>query len=136
MKPLALLIGLSMVALGAVCLVNPVTLVAIARHAATPIGLFVVAFVRLVVGVILYSAARFARTPTALRILGSLFILAGIVTPFFGTARAREIVDTWLLDGPVPLRVWGVFVAALGVFIAYTISDSRRTEIRPATSTT
>src|SRR5690349_5976366 len=77
MKALAVLIGLLLTVLGIATLVAPALLVGIGHHAATPVGLWLVAVARLAIGAVLYNAAKTARTPTALRILGSLFIASG-----------------------------------------------------------
>lgn len=129
-RTMALLIGVAFVGLGIAGLVAPNVLGALGEHATTPVGLWVVALTRLGIGTVLYVAARAARHPSALHLLGALFIVSGVITPFFGT-HARVIAEALLSGGPGRLRLWSLAIAALGAFIAYTVSDNRRAAYRP-----
>ncbi len=134
MKALAFLIGLAFVGLGTAGLVDPGVFIGMGRAATTPLGLWLVALSRLGIGAVLYVAARAARTPTALRVLGALFIVSGVVTPFVGVEPARTFVENVTVNGSAPMRFWSVVLAALGAFIAYSVSDDRRAACLPASS--
>lgn len=135
-RSLALLIGLVVTAVGVVGIVVPDALIVFGRHAATPVGLYLVAVVRVGIGLVLVRAARAARTPTALRVLGGIIFISGLITPFFGADRARAVLDWWSAHGSAFLRLWSVVAVVLGLFIMYAVSDGRRAAYRHARSAT
>jgi len=125
MKWLTILVGLIIAAIGILGLVAPSLLLDTARLAQSQVGLYVVAALRIAFGLALIGAASAARLPGTLRILGVLFVVAGIISPFFGVERIREILDWWSAQGPTFMRVWAVFPVMLGLFIVYAATPRR-----------
>jgi len=128
-KTLAFLIGLLIVAVGAVGIIAPSGLVWIAEHSVTSGAFYVVATVRVAFGFILISVASASRAPKALRVLGCLILIAGITTALTGLvaiARAHAIIEWWLRQGSGVLRLTDVLVLALGGFVAYACAPARR----------
>jgi hypothetical protein len=104
---------------GAVGIVVPTSLLTVAELFTTPVGFYVAAALRLVLGTAVVLAAPTSGTPTTLRVLGVVIIVGGLVTPLFGVERARMIVAWWATQGSAFMRVWAVVALVLGVFLAY-----------------
>lgn len=112
------LIGLTGVALpGYIALVE--------TYVATPVGLAIVAVLRVAVGFILLKAAPASRYPRILRVLGPVIIIAGFATPLFGVERSRAMLDWWSGLGPGVVRMTGGLAIAAGGFLAYAVSSHR-----------
>ena len=129
MKTLAFVIGLLIVAVGAVGIIAPSGLVWIAEHSVTSGAFYVIAAVRVAFGLVLISVASVSRTPKALRVLGYLILIAGIMTALTGLVaieHARDIIEWWLQQGSSVLRLTGVLVLALGGFVAYACAPTQR----------
>jgi hypothetical protein len=124
---LALLIGLGILALGVVGLLVPERLAVLAEHLATPQGLYVAATLRVAIGLVLLRVAPASRAPLALRVLGWLAVIAGLVTPFVGVERARDMIEWWLARDSAVVRVWAAVAAAFGGFLLYAVRAARRT---------
>jgi hypothetical protein len=125
-KSLALLVGLLIVALGLVGIVAPGVLVTIGRHSVTPVGLYVVAALRVVIGLVLLGASSASRMPRTLRVCGIVALVGGLATPFLGVERAHAIMNWWLAAAPMVMRLWAVFAATFGGFIIYAVVSRRR----------
>jgi vacuolar-type H+-ATPase subunit I/STV1 len=133
MKALALLFGFALVALGLVTLVVPEVLIDVARHFATPVGLWVAAVLRVALGLLLVHVAPSSRMPLVLRVIGAMSFLAGLVTPLIGVDRARTYVEWWAERGSLAFRGWALIAIALGGFILWALFPQRqRRELRPA----
>ncbi len=89
----------------------------------TPVGLYVVAVVRVAIGLLLIRVAPASRTPRTLRVLGVIVVVAGLLTPLIG-ARARAILDWWAALGPAYLRLPAVIALAFGAFVIYAVAGS------------
>ena len=76
-------------------------------------------------GVILWLAARDSRTPVFFQILGAFIFMGGVLTPFFGSAIGRTILDMWASYGHAMVRTWGLIATCLGVFIIYSVMSAR-----------
>lgn len=126
MQVLALLVALLMILIGLTGVVSPETLAAVGRHAITPVGLYVVAAVRIGIGVILMLAAPVSRAPRTLRVFGIIAIIAGVATPFFGVEHSRRVMDWWLAQGFVCLRLHAGIALVLGGFLAYAVAPRRQ----------
>jgi hypothetical protein len=124
---LALLIGLGILALGVVGLLVPERLAVLAERLATPQGLYVAATLRVAIGLVLLRVAPASRAPLALRVLGWLAVIAGLVTPFVGVERARDMIEWWLARDSAVVRVWAAVAAAFGGFLLYAVRAGRRT---------
>jgi hypothetical protein len=130
MKTLAFVMGLCIASFGVVGMIAPSGLVWIAEHSASSAVFYVVATVRVAFGLILISVAAVSRAPKALRVLGWLILITGIATALTGLVaieRAHSIIEWWLQQGPVVIRLTGIPVIALGGFVAYACAPARLT---------
>ena len=126
MQLLALLVALLISLIGLTGVISPETLAALGRHALTPTGLLVVAAVRIGIGVVLLLVARVSRAPRTLRIFGIIAIIAGVATPFVGVEHSRRVMDWWLAQGFVWVRLHAGIALVLGGFLAYAVAPRRR----------
>ena len=131
---LALLVGLVIAVLGVLGFIMPETFLIIGRHSATPVGLWIVACVRVGIGLVLVRAAPSSRSPTGLRVLGAFSFLSGVATPFVGVERARTYLDWWAARGDGVMRVWALVAIAFGIFVAFAVTNGHRVAVRRARS--
>jgi uncharacterized membrane protein len=132
-KNVALVVGLLMLAFGAVGIVEPSALTSLVPYAVTSGAFYVFGAVRVALGLVLISVASRSRAPRALRIVGYFILVAGIATALTGLVaieRARAIIDWWLQQGSPLLRLTAAVVAALGGLIAYACAPGRRAASR------
>ena len=121
MAIVALALSLLVAALGALGLLSPMRLLDIVRHFQSPVGLYAVAALRVVLGLALFLAAPASRAPKVLRILGIIILVAGLSTPLIGVERVHRLMDWWSTQGAVFMRIWATFALAFGVFLAYAV---------------
>lgn len=129
MKNIAFVAALVIMASGAVGIVVPSGLVWVAQYSLTATAFYLIGALRAGLGLVLVSAAPASRAPRALRILGYVIVIAGIVTVVMGMVameRARAIIEWWLQQGSGLIRLAGVFIVALGSFVAYACAPMRR----------
>ena len=126
MRWLAVVIGLVITAIGILGMAAPTILLDAARFSITPLGLYVVAAIRIAFGLVLVRVAPVSRAPRILRILGTFIIVAGIITPFLGIERARAIFDWWSAQGAAFLRSWAALPVIFGLFIIYAVAPRRQ----------
>jgi hypothetical protein len=122
----ARLVGLFIIAMGILGVVAPYGLLGAVQSILTPLGLYLVAALRVVFGVILVLVAPSSRAPKALRLIGFIILVAGLVTPFFGVDRARAMLDWWMARGPAFMRLWAGLGVAFGVLVVYAVAPHRR----------
>jgi len=125
MRVLGFLVVALFMILGVIGLFAPQRLFALAQFTTTPIGIYVVAGVRLAIGAILIAVSSRSRFPTVLRVLGALAIVGGFATLALGSVRARLIVDWISGQGVTLVRAFGIFALAIGSFLAYAIGSRR-----------
>jgi uncharacterized membrane protein YidH (DUF202 family) len=128
LKNLAFVFALLILIAGVGGILEPAGLVWIAQHTVTSGAYWVVALVRVAFGIVLISAASASRAPRAIRVLGIVVVIVGIttaVTAMVGMVRAREIIEWWLQQGPVIVRLSAVPVLLLGGFVAYACAPVR-----------
>jgi hypothetical protein len=128
-KALAFVIGLFIVAVGSAGVLAPSSLVWIAHHSETPGAFYTIATIRITFGLVLISVASASRAPKPVRILGYVIFIAGVATALtglVGIGRARTIIESWLQQGSVVVRLTGVLLVALGGFVAYACAPVRR----------
>jgi hypothetical protein len=128
-KTLAFVIGLLIVAVGAVGIIAPSGLVWIAEHSVTSGTFYVIATVRVAFGLILISVASVSRAPKTLRVLGYIILILGITTALTGLVAiedAHATIEWWLRQGSGVIRLTGIPVLALGGFVAYACAPARR----------
>jgi hypothetical protein len=130
-KTLVFIFGLCISAVGAVDILAPSVLVAVAQQFVTAGAFYVLAAVRIAFGLILISVSSASRVPKALRLLGYVIVMLGITTALTGLMAlgpARGVIDWWLQQAPGVLRLTAGLVLALGVFVAYACAPMRRFE--------
>src|ERR1043166_6185960 len=118
---IAFVFGWLIALVGAVGVVAPGVVGALAAAFHGPLGLVIAAAVRIVLGVALLSAARESRAPLAFRALGAVTLAAGLLMPLIGVARFDAILDWWATLDPWISRTWSACAAAIGACIAYGI---------------
>jgi hypothetical protein len=93
---------------------------------ATPVGLYVIAAIRVAIGLVLMLVAPTSRVPRTLRVVGAVVLVAGLATPLFGVERTRAILDWESTQGTALTRVVAGLVLAIGGFIAFAVATGRR----------
>ena len=126
MRWLAVAIGLVVTAIGILGMAAPAILLDTARLSVTPLGLYVVAALRVAFGLVLIRVAPISRAPRAFRILGAFIVVAGIITPFLGIERARAILEWWTAQGTVFFQISMALPVIFGLFIVYAVAPRRR----------
>jgi len=130
MRVLTLLVTLFIMVVGLVGVFTPDSLITVGRYVVTPIGLYVVAAVRVGVGLLLILVARISRAPRTLRVFGAVVLVAGLATPLFGVERARAILDWEATQGTALIRVVAGLLFVIGGSIAFAVGTGRRL-VRP-----
>ena len=129
MKTLVFVAALLIMAIGAIGIVVPSVLVWITQYSLTSAAFYLIGAARFGLGLVLVSVASTSRAPRTLRILGYLVMIAGMATVLVGLVameRARALIEWWLQQGSGLIRLVGVFVVALGSFVAYACAPPRR----------
>jgi hypothetical protein len=121
MALVALALSLVVASVGALGVVSPPKLLNLVRSFHSPVGLYVAAAFRVVLGAALVLAARTSRAPEVLRILGFIILVAGLVTPMFGLERFRRLIEWWFARGPAFTRAWSAVALAFGLLLAYAV---------------
>jgi hypothetical protein len=114
MRTAVLLVALFVIVVGVVGLVAPDSLMAIARYVVTPVGLYVIAALRVAIGFLLVRVAPTTRVPKTLRVVGAVVIVAGLATPLFGIERTRAIMDWEAAQGTNFLRGVALLLVSIG----------------------
>jgi hypothetical protein len=128
MRTTALFVALFAIVVGVVGIFLPDGLMTIGRYVVTPVGLYAIGALRVVIGLVLMLVAPVSRAPRTLRVIGAVVLVAGFVTPLVGVERTRAILDWELTQGTALVRVVAVLVLALGGFIAFAVATGRRPE--------
>ena len=129
MKTLAFAFGICIATFGAIGILAPSGSLWIAQHCVTSGAFYVIATVRFAFGLVLISVASASRTPKTLRVLGCVLVIAGITTVLTGLVaieRARAIIEWWLQQGSIVVRLTCVLIMVFGGFIAYACAPYRR----------
>jgi hypothetical protein len=126
MRTAALLVSLFIIAVGAVGIVTPDSLMSIKQYVATPVGLYAIAALRVAIGLVLMWVAPVSRAPRTLRVVGVIVVVAGLATPLFGVERTRAILDWVSTQGTALERVGAGLGVAIGGLIAFAVATGRR----------
>ena len=126
MNLLAFAIAILAILMALIGFVRPDVLVSLGRYSFSPIGLYVVAMIRLAVGLIFFLGARRSRAPRTLRIIGVLICVVGVALAWLTVERGDALREWWDLRGLGFVRVAAMFVLGLGTFIAYATAPRRR----------
>ena len=121
MTVVAVVICTLVTALGALGVVSPDRLLDIARRFETPVGVYVAAGLRLLLGAALIVSAPTARVSDAVRVLGLIIFVAGLVTPWFGLERLKRVTQWWATRSPLFQRAWSGLALILGLFLTYAV---------------
>jgi hypothetical protein len=127
MRVFGLVIGGTVVLVGAVLLAAPSVLLSLGPLVATPGGLYVIAALRIALGLVCVFAATASRAPRTLRVLGVMVVVAGLATPSFGVARTRLVFEWWTGAGPWFTRLVAGVLMAIGGFFVYAFLPPART---------
>jgi hypothetical protein len=126
MRTAALLVALFAIVVGVVGLVSPDTLLAVRWYVGTPVGLSVIAALRVLIGILLVRVAPISRAPKVLRVVGVVVIVAGVATLFFGVERTRAVLDYEAALGPAFFRGAAVVLMTLGGLMAFALRPATR----------
>jgi hypothetical protein len=126
MKFLAVWFGIFVMIVGVVGVVAPSALLGAAEYSTTPIGLYVLAALRIGIGIVLLQVARSSRAPKVIRALGAIAVAAGVVTAFIGVDRGRAMVAWEIAQGTTLIRLGALIAVVFGGFIVFAVT-SRRT---------
>lgn len=116
-----MLVALLLALTGLTGVFAPNRLMTISQYFVTPVGIYVVAALRICIGLVLARVAPVSRAPKTLRILGVIAVVGGVTTLFLGTERAQAILEWLSAQGPAFIRFWAGFALVLGGFIAYAV---------------
>jgi hypothetical protein len=109
------------VAIAAIGMVLPEFLLEMARRVSEPMGLAVLAAVRILLGVALLLEASASRAPLALRGIGVLVVAAGAAALFLETGGTHRLLAWWSSQPDVALRVWMLIPLSLGAFLVWAL---------------
>ena len=130
MRLLGLVIGALVILGSAISFAVPDLKLSLERSAMTPTGLYAIAVLRIAIGLVFVFAAPVSRAPRTLRVLGLIVIIAGLMTPWFGVARSRAVLNWLASAGPWLMRLDAGVGMAVGGFLVYVF----RTPTRRATN--
>ena len=125
MRSLAWLIALFVGVAGVAGLLVPDWVMSLRWIAATQSGLLAIAVLRSAIGIVLIMVAPRSRAPKTLQVFGALLLLAGMVTPLFGVARSKAVLDWEAAQGPVLVRGWAIVAVALSGALAFAMKPVR-----------
>jgi hypothetical protein len=125
MRSLALLVALFIMVVGVAGILTPDSLLTVGRYVVTPVGLYVVAALRVGIGLVLILVARSSRFPKTLRAFGAVVLVAGLATPLFGVERARAVFAWEATQGTALIRIVAGFLVVLAGFLAFAIAAGR-----------
>jgi hypothetical protein len=130
MRLLGLAIGALVILASAISFAVPDLRLSLERSVMTPAGLYAIAALRMAIGLVFVLAAPASRAPRTLRALGLIVIIAGLMTPWFGVARAQAVLNWLVTAGPLLMRFDAGVGMAFGGFLLYVF----RTPTRRATN--
>ena len=116
---LGLVIGALVILGSAISFAAPDLRLSLERSVVTPAGLYAIAALRIAIGLVFVLAAPASRAPRTVRVLGLIVIIAGLMTPWFGVARARAVLNWFATAGPLLMRLDAGVGLALGAFLVY-----------------
>lgn len=126
MKLFVMVFGLFITAIGILGMAAPAVLLELGRSLLTPIGIYVIALIRVCLGLLLVWVAPSSRAPTTLRIIGALAVVAGLITPVFGWERSLLVLDWWSNQGAVFMQIAMGLAIIFGLFLTYAVAPRRR----------
>jgi hypothetical protein len=124
-RTLAWLIALFGGVAGVAGLLVPDWVMSLRWIATTQSGLLAIALLRSAIGIVLIMAAPRSRAPKTLQVFGALLLLAGMVTPLFGVARSKAVLEWEAAQGPIFVRGWAIVAVALSGALAFVMKPVR-----------
>lgn len=115
-----------MILLGLTGIFSPEALVQVGQYSFTPVGLYVVAAIRVIIGVVLFLAAPASRAPRTLRIFGIAVCAAGVAVALLSIESGQALMAWWSAHGMGFIRGAAAVVVAVGSFIAYATAPRSR----------
>jgi membrane protein HdeD len=128
LKLLATFMSLAIACLGVLGLAAPNVLLEMGRSLLAPSSLYWVAAVRIIFGGLLILVAAESRFPRVVRVIGILILVAGLLTPLFGTELMHEVLAWFSALAPALVRAIAVLPLFLGLFTVYAINGPRRVD--------
>ena len=121
MRYLAWIVAVLLAVIGIAGMVAPDWVTSLRWIAASQGGLLGIAVLRSAIGIVLIMAAPRSRAPKTLQTFGALLLLAGMVTPLFGVARSKAVLDWEAAQGPALVRAWALVVMILSGALAFVM---------------
>jgi hypothetical protein len=121
MRTVALIVAFFFVAVGAVGLLSPDTLMTFKDYVGTPFGLAAIGTLRIGIGLVLVLVAPVSRAPRTVRVVGMLVIGVGLATYFFGVQRTRAVLEYEATLGPAFFRGAAAVLMALGGLMVFAV---------------
>jgi len=125
MRYLVWLIALFVGVAGVAGLLVPDRVMSARLIAGTQSGLLAIAVLRSAIGIVLIMVAPRSRAPKTLQVFGALLLLAGMVTPLYGVARSKAVLDWEAAQGPMLVRGWAIVAVALSSALAFAMKPVR-----------
>ena len=122
--------SLAISVLGVVGIVAPAVFTEFGRSLLAPPALYWVAAVRVAFGALLILVATESRMPRTLLVIGVFIVIAGLLTPLFGTERFGEVFAWFSGQAPILVRAVAVLPILVGLFFVYAIDSHRRASAR------
>jgi hypothetical protein len=123
---LGLVIGSLVILASASSFAAPDLRLSLERSMMTPAGLYAISALRIAIGLVFVLVAPASRAPRTLRVLGLIVMIAGLITPWFGVARARAALNWWASAGPLLMRLDAGVGMAIGGFLVYVFRTPTR----------
>ena len=121
MRAVGLIVAALVSLIGLTGIAAPNWLMTISPYSLTPLGIFLAAALRIVIGLVLVAVAPKSRAPAFLRIVGIIALIAGVITLFLRIEQAQAVVAWSQAHGLSFIRLWATIPFALGAFIFYAI---------------
>ena len=126
MRSLGLFIGALVILGSAISFAAPDLRLSLEDSVITPAGLIAIAALRIAIGLVFVLAAPASRAPRTLRVLGLIVIIAGVMTPWFGVARSRAVLNWLASAGPLLMHLDSVVGMAIGGFLVWVFRTPTR----------
>lgn len=121
MTGIVVAVAVFVVWLGGYGLAAPAGLVRFIENWCSGIGVLAAAALRLVFGVALWLVAPSSRAPLVLQVLGAVSILAGILIPLMGSSRFAALLNWWVGQSALFVRLWSLIALIFGAFLLWAV---------------
>ncbi len=121
MEGIVKLMGIVMVAVGAIYFVKPSTMKKLADYFLQEKRLKVGGVIAIIIGIIFFSAASQCAIPWIVILFGALALLKGILAFALGQKKLKSLVDALTDKPPKTIRGYGAIEIVLGVILIYSV---------------